>query len=287
MPKTIIKTFFIIFLASALMLLLIPFISRKIYYITLFSFIGYFYLTLLFFKIFNKKLSIIFVVVIIFAAMFLFHSYTIYTWFVWDTYGLPAVIAQCLGVISAYYYHKSKSPKNIVPFFLSSCFVIFMFFQGWDYWLHKINYGTFTGRIEAYKLQTNFEAFDERKNLIANNNFQDKIVLLDFWYTRCGICFDKFPQVQVAYDKYKNDSSVLIYAVNKPIEEDKPNQAFEMIKEEGHSFPVVIAKDEDLPEKFGVKGYPTTFVIDRNGKIIYKGDIEGAVKMVEELKRRG
>ena len=138
MPKTIIKTFFIIFLASALMLLLIPFISRKIYYITLFSFIGYFYLTLLFFKIFNKKLSIIFVVVIIFAAMFLFHSYTIYTWFVWDTYGLPAVIAQCLGVISAYYYHKSKSPKNIVPFFLSSCFVIFMFFQGWDYCFIKL-----------------------------------------------------------------------------------------------------------------------------------------------------
>jgi thioredoxin-related protein len=57
-----------------------------------------------------------------------------------------------------------------------------------------------------------------------------------------------------------------------------------MIKEEGYSFPVVITKDENLPEKFGVKYYPTTFVINQNGQIVYKGDIPGAVKMVGELK---
>ncbi len=59
-----------------------------------------------------------------------------------------------------------------------------------------------------------------------------------------------------------------------------------MIKEEGSSFPVVIPTNEELPEKFGVKGYPTTFAIDRNGTITYKGDIEGAVKMVAELKEK-
>jgi thioredoxin-related protein len=77
----------------------------------------------------------------------------------------------------------------------------------------------------------------------------------------------------------------MILAVNKPIEEDKPNQAFNDIREKGYSFPVVVIKDADLAEKFGVKGYPTTFVVNQNGQIVYKGDIEGAVKMVEELKR--
>lgn len=129
-----------------------------------------------------------------------------------------------------------------------------------------------------------FESFDEQKNLIAQNNFDGKIVLLDFW-TTCGICFEKFPQVQAVHDKYKNDSSVMILAVNKPIEEDKPNQAFNDIRENGYSFPVVVTKDEDLAERFGVKGYPTTFVVNRNGQIVYKGDIEGAVKMVDELKQ--
>ncbi len=159
-----------------------------------------------------------------------------------------------------------------------------MLYSGWDLWVHKRNFGTFTGKVQAYKLPEKFEAFDEQKNLLSDNSLQNKIVLLDFWTTTCGICFQKFPQVQAVYDKYKNDTSVMILAVNSPIEEDKPNQAFSDIREEGHSFPVVVTTDADLAEKFGVKGYPTTFVINPNGQIIYKGDIEGAVKMVDELK---
>jgi len=266
------------------MLLLIPFISNKIYFITLFSFIGYFFLTLFFFKVFSKKLSAISIVAIIFVTMFPLQLYTIFTFFMGDFYALPIVITYCLSVISAYFYYKSKPPKNVILLFLSSCFVVFMFFQGWDHWIHRINYGNFTGEIQAYNLPTKFEAFDEPKNIITDENFRNKIVLLDFWTTTCGICFQKFPQVQSAHEKYKNDTSVMILAVNSPIEEDKPNQAFNDIREEGHSFPVVVAKDEDLAEKFGVKGYPTTFVINQNGQIVYKGDIEGAVKMIDRLK---
>jgi len=158
-----------------------------------------------------------------------------------------------------------------------------MFFQGWHYWIHKSQYGTFTGEV-SYSLPAKFEAFDEKKNLIDENDFNDKVILLDFWTTNCGICFKKFPQVQAVYEKYKNDSSVMILAVNAPLEEDKPNQAFDDTQKRGHTFSVVITKDEDLAEKFGVKGYPTTFVINPNGQVIFKGDIEGAVKMVDKLK---
>lgn len=277
MHKTIIKTFFIILLFSFLTRILAAFISDyNVRYNALFSFAGYFYLTLFFIKVFNEKLSAISITVIIFAGLLLL---------LFDTHfiGIPIVLACCLGIISAYFYLTSKPPKNILPFVLSSCFLVFMLFQGYDYWIHKSNFGTFTGKV-SYNLPVKFEASDEKKNLISDNNFQSKIVLLDFWTTTCGVCFEKFPQVQTVYEKYRNDSSVVILAANKPIEEDKPNQAFEMIREEGYSFPVVVTKDEDLAEKFGVKGFPTTFVINRNGQIVYKGDIEGAIKMVDELK---
>ncbi len=284
MYKAILEAFAVILLVSLVMPLSIPFISNKVYFITLLSFIGYFYLTLFFFKVFSRKLPVISIVAIIFGTMFPLQLYTIFTFLKGDPYTLPVVITYCLGVISAYFYYKNKLPKNILFFSLSSCFVVFMFFQGWDYWIHRINYGTYTAKVRAYNLPTKFEAFDEQKIFVADENFRNKIVLLDFWFTRCGICFEKFPQVQGVYDKYKNDSSVMILAVNKPIEEDKPNQAFDDIRQEGYGFPVVVTTDEDLAEKFGVKGYPTTFVINRNGQIVYKGDIEGAVKMVDELK---
>jgi thiol-disulfide isomerase/thioredoxin len=206
------------------------------------------------------------------------------TYFQESLISLPDTLHRTLGIICGFLYWRLEKPFSILTAVLGCSIAAFMFFQGYDYWLHKLNFGTFTGKVEASNLPAKFEAFDERNNFVTDENLSGKIVLLDFWHTRCGICFEKFPQVQALYDKYKNDSSVLIFAVDKPLEEDKPNQAFEIIREAGHSFPVVISKDEELPEKFGVSGYPTTFVIDRKGMIVYKGGIEGAVKMVDELK---
>jgi thiol-disulfide isomerase/thioredoxin len=187
-------------------------------------------------------------------------------------------------MVSGYFYWKWKKPVNIFPFVLGLLIAVLLLFQGWAYWNHKYNFGTFTGKVESHNLPAKFESFDEQRNFITDDNFKNKIVLLDFWATTCSICFQKFPQVQTLFEKYKNDSSVMILAVNSPLEEDTPNQAFEMIKEREYDFPVVITKDEFLAEKFGVKGFPTVFVINQNGQIVYKGDIEGAVKMVDELK---
>lgn len=259
-------------------------VTRSLQSNTLCAFFVYFFLTLFAIRFYEKKLPAVSIFKIVFASMLLMQSYTFYLLFAESLFSLPFLLAYCLGIISAFLLLKLKRPLNILPFALSLSLVLFMFFQGWNYWLHMINFGTFTGKVAAYTPTTKFEAFDEQKNIVTDDNFRNKIVLLDFWYTRCGVCFQKFPQVEAVYDKYKNDSSVLIMAVNKPIEEDKPNEAFQVIKTEGYSFPVVVAKDEDLAEKFGVKYYPTTFVINESGQIVYKGDIEGAVKMVENLK---
>ena len=250
---------------------------------SLVGFIVYFFLTLFFLRIFiNKLLSWQIVVAMILGLWILILPLRIIS-FEETLISLPDSLLHTLGIICGFLYWYLKNPLNILTAFFGCLLTVSMFYQGYDYWLHKLSFGTFTGKV-SYSLPTKFEAFDENKNLISETNFTNKIVLLDFWHTRCGICFAKFPQVQAFYDKYKNDSSVVVLAVDKPIEEDKPNQAFQMIKEKGYSFPVVIAKDEDLPEKFGVISYPTTFVINQKGIIVYKGGVEGAVKTVDELK---
>ncbi len=252
---------------------------------SLIGFIAYFFLTSVCLKKFKSKLATWQILIGVIIGLWILQLPMRIIYFEATLISLPDSLIHTLGIICGFLCWRLKSPLNILTTFLGCLIAVFMFYQGYDYWFHKLNFGTFTGKVEAYNLPAKFEAFGEQKNLITEKDLNNKIVLLDFWYTRCGVCFEKFPQVQAVYSKYKNDSSVMILAVNKPIEEDKPNQAFNDIREEGHSFPVVITKDEYLAERFGVKGYPTTFVINTNGQIIYKGDIEGAVKMVDELKR--
>lgn len=120
--------------------------------------------------------------------------------------------------------------------------------------------------------------------LFSIQDFQNKILILDFWHTRCGVCFRKFPIVQELYTKYKSDTSILILTINKPIEDDSTGQAFNVIKQNGYTFPVLLPKNKSLPEIFEVTSYPTTFVIDKNGKIIFKGDIELVEPILHDLK---
>ena len=268
------------------MLILIAFVTKAIQCNSLLAFIGYFYLTLFIIKFFKKQLSEFYLLVFILTSIFLMQSYTIYLCYVGGASAEPIIIIYCLGVISAFLYIKLKSPINLLPFIISCFFVVFMFFQGWDYWIHKSQHGTFTGRITTHKLNQKIKGIDEKNNQISNKILENKIVLLDFWHTKCGVCFQKFPQLQAFYDKYKNDNSILVFAVNKPIEEDKEKSAFKLIEEEGYSFPVLLPTDEELPEKFSVFRFPATFVIDRQGNVVYKGDIKGAIILVEELRNQ-
>ncbi len=157
-----------------------------------------------------------------------------------------------------------------------------MYFSGYDLWIHKLNFGTFTGHV-SYKLPARFEAFDQSKALITDRDLDGKVVLLDFWHTRCGACFKKFPELQRLFDEYKANPSVAILAVDKPLEDDAEGQAFQMIKEEKYTFPVVVAKNENLPELYDVEVYPTTMVINRQGTVVFRGRIEDAARQVEKL----
>ncbi|MFN7949936.1 MAG: TlpA disulfide reductase family protein [Blastocatellia bacterium] len=128
-----------------------------------------------------------------------------------------------------------------------------------------------------------FEAFDQNKNLITNRDFSGRVVVLDFWFTGCGACFRKFPQLQKIYEQYRNHPAVTVLAVNKPVDGDKEWQAFQMIREDGYSFPVVIAKDEKMIDSLGIEHYPTTVLINKHGKVVFKGGIEKVEKYLDEL----
>jgi thiol-disulfide isomerase/thioredoxin len=195
---------------------------------------------------------------------------------------LPDPLMHSLGVVCGALYWRMKRPLNFAALVLCSVVPVFMYFQGYDYWVQKLNYGTFTGSV-TYEQPANFEAFDKNGKLISDADLRDKIVLVDFWHTSCRVCFQKFPHLQALYDKYKDDPSVLIFAVDKPIDGDKTGQAFSMIEERGYTFPVVIPTDKELPEKFGVFAYPRTFIIT-DKTIVFDGDSKFAEGKIEQLR---
>lgn len=88
-----------------------------------------------------------------------------------------------------------------------------------------------------------------------------KMVVLNFWFADCIWCIREFPVMEASYQQYREDVEIL--ALN-PYDAPADIAAFQ--QEHSLSFPMASCS-QDLTMAFGVSGYPTSVVIDRDGTI--------------------
>ena len=125
---------------------------------------------------------------------------------------------------------------------------------------------------------------DERGRDVKLSEFQGKVVLLNFWATWCGPCKIEMPWFVEFQRKYK-DKGFSVVAVSLDDEGWEVVRPF--VDELELNFPVVVGSDEMADEFGGVVALPTTFMIDKQGRIvathaglISKGDYE---EQIEQL----
>ena len=111
-----------------------------------------------------------------------------------------------------------------------------------------------------------------------------KLVLVNFWATWCGPCVRETPDLVELSKEYASQGVVFI-GISADRGEDAMDLVSEFVKKYQVDYPVVI-DNGNLEEAFGgLRGYPTTFFIDRNGKIVKKMiGMQSKEKFAQELK---
>jgi thiol-disulfide isomerase/thioredoxin len=94
-----------------------------------------------------------------------------------------------------------------------------------------------------------------------------------------------FPFLQKAYEKYRKDPRVAIFAVNTWEREKgdvRETTVKKFLADNKYTFPVLY--DDNSVEKYGVEGIPTKFMIDQKGVIRFKSvGFDGGEKMLAEI----
>jgi peroxiredoxin len=112
-----------------------------------------------------------------------------------------------------------------------------------------------------------FELPDMDGTKISSKEFEGKVVVVDFWATWCQTCVQELPAFTALQEKYGKEGLVVIGIA---LDELGAQSVKPFIRQHGVNF-TVLAGDTSVQLAFGgLDGLPTTFIFDRDGKIVSK-----------------
>jgi len=112
----------------------------------------------------------------------------------------------------------------------------------------------------------------DRNGQLAVADLRGKAVVVNFWASWCIPCRDEAPVLQKTYERYRDQGLVVLGVDVNDFRQD----ARRFMKRYGLSYPVVYDGKGSTVGKWGVRGFPETFFVDRSGKLVGER-IEGAV----------
>lgn len=100
-------------------------------------------------------------------------------------------------------------------------------------------------------------------NTINLSEVRNKIIVLNWWHTKCGPCIKEIPSLNQIVESYKNRKDIVFLAIcNSPKEE-----LIGFLKKKTFSYQQGLS-NTNIAKQF-TDGYPTHLIIDKKGKVVF------------------
>jgi peroxiredoxin len=117
-----------------------------------------------------------------------------------------------------------------------------------------------------------------------NENTKGKIIVLKCWFIKCHACIAEFPKLNELAEKYQNRNEIVFIGLAL----DPKEELNQFLSKKAFSYSVVADQKQFISNNLGISGYPTHFIIDRNGiikKVVNRAEeMMAALKVEESLK---
>ena len=109
------------------------------------------------------------------------------------------------------------------------------------------------------------ELTDGSKAQLSELLKDNEVVVLNIFASWCGPCKKEFPLMEEVYEKYKDKMEIVAVSGDLVLDEME-----DMIKyKEEHKLTFKVGMKNESIDSLTVGGFPTTYIIDRNGNIAY------------------
>jgi len=111
-----------------------------------------------------------------------------------------------------------------------------------------------------------FELTDIDGKVHRLSDYRGKVLIINFWATWCPPCREEMPSMQRAWNALKPEGLVML-AINVGEDEDA---IFQFTGRYPVSFPLLMDSGSMVIGKWPVRGLPTTFVVDPQGRLVFR-----------------
>ena len=153
-------------------------------------------------------------------------------------------------------------------------------------WVHDLFAGTASSvyvKPDARKMAPDFVLEDASGRPVRLSDFRGKVVLLNFWATWCAPCRIEIPWF-VEFQRIHESEGFAVVGVS--LDEDSWEAVKPFIEQRKVNYRIMIGNG-DVAQLYGANSLPTTFIIDKSGRIAAthiglcsKSEYEGDIKAV-------
>jgi len=109
-----------------------------------------------------------------------------------------------------------------------------------------------------------FIATDLDGNTYKLSDLKGKVVVLNFWFTKCGPCVAEMPELNQLAANFKNEDVVFL-----AITFNKKAIVNQFLEKQDFNY-TILADANHVISMYGVRSYPTSIVINKKGEIVLK-----------------
>jgi len=142
--------------------------------------------------------------------------------------------------------------------------------------------------FEDKKPAPEFTLKDMDGEMHSLSDYRGKTLIINFWATWCPPCRAELPSMNRAWKKVKDDNIVML-AINVGEDEDT---IFSFLGDNPIDFTVLLDDSGNMIKTWPVRGLPTTFVLDSEGRLVYQAiggrewDSDSLLEKVRALKAK-
>ena len=141
-----------------------------------------------------------------------------------------------------------------------------------------------SAQLPAITIKT-MEGKTIRTDTLSN---EGKPFIIDFFATWCKPCNRELDAISEVYEDWQDETGVKLFAVSTD-QAQNINKVKPLVDNHGWTYDVLLDTNSEFMKALGIQMIPATFVLDGNGKIVYRhvgyneGEEQELIEKVREL----